>query len=250
MPIDSTPDHVAVAVPSITAAAARWRDHVGGAWASPRMDDGPDFRTQQLRFANRAKLELLEPSTDDGFAAGFLERFGARVHHVTLKVPDLLGAVRTVRDAGYDVVDVSTDGKLWHEAFLRPSQVGGIIAQLAWSSLTDEQWLERTDVSAEPVTGDTDLLGPTLYHPDLGACARVWAVLGGTVESGGTVEARGSRGASPSRSSIEVSWPDAPLTVRVEEREHPADPVLRFRGAPELPADAQLGPATVPPPTP
>ncbi len=237
MPITTTPDHVAVAVPSIDGAATRWRGELGGAWASPRMDDGPDFRTQQLRFANHAKLELLEPTADDGFAAGFLERFGARVHHVTLKVPDLLPAVDQVREAGYDVVDVSTKLDIWHEAFLRPSQVGGIIVQLAWSGMSDAQWLERMGSEAETVADDAaELLGPTIFHPDLEACAQVWSVLGGTVEAGAT--------------SIEVSWPGAPLTVRVEQSDHPIDPVLRFRGAPDLPADAQVGPATAPPPTP
>ncbi len=232
MPVTTTPDHVAVAVPSIDGAATRWRDQLGGAWAAPRMDDGPDFRTQQLRFANHAKLELLEPTTDDGFAAGFLRRFGARVHHVTLKVPDLLPAVDQVRDAGYDVVDVSTELDIWHEAFLRPSQVGGIIVQLAWSGVNDAQWLEAMGAQAETIGDDAaELLGPTLFHPDLQACAQVWSVLGGTVEA--------------AASSITVSWPESPLTVRVEQSEHPADPVLRFRSAPGLPADPQVGPAVV-----
>lgn len=237
MSIDSTPDHVAIAVPSIDGAAVRWRGQVGGAWSSPRMDDGPDFRTQQLRFANGAKLELLEPTRDDGFAAGFLQRFGARVHHVTLKVPDLLPAVDAVRDAGYDVVDVNTELDLWHEGFLRPSQVGGVIVQLAWSGMSDAEWLEFMGFQAETVNDDAaELLGPTLFHPNLAASARVWEALGGTVEV--------------AASHLEVSWPGAPLTVRVEQMDHPTDPVLRFRGAPDLPADAQAGPATASPPTP
>lgn len=232
MPIDSIPDHVAIAVPSIDAAAARWRGQLGGAWASPRMDDGPDFRTQQLRFANHTKLELLEPADEVGFAAGFLDRFGARVHHVTLKVPDLLAAVRHVRDAGYDVVDVNADGELWHEAFLRPSQVGGIIAQLAWSSLTDEQWLTRTGARAEPIgVGAAELLGPTIFHPDLDACAQVWEALGGTVAATST--------------SLEVSWSGAPLTVRVERGDASRHPVLRTRGHAPVEEDPVHGPATV-----
>jgi hypothetical protein len=32
MAITSTPDHVAIAVPDIEAAAARWRDELGGGW--------------------------------------------------------------------------------------------------------------------------------------------------------------------------------------------------------------------------
>lgn len=232
MPISSSPDHVAVAVPSIPEAAMRWCDGFGGAWCSPKHSDGSGFATQQLWYRGGAKLELLEPETDDGFAAGFLKRFGARVHHVTLKVPDLSTAVEVVRDAGYDVVDINTDLDEWHEGFLRPSQVGGVIVQLARSELSVEDWAKMLGFTPEPlpIIGPA-LHGPTLYHPDLDACARVWTVLGGTVERDDEV--------------VRVSWPDSPLTVHVERREDIDPPVLRFTDGPRASADPRLGPATV-----
>jgi hypothetical protein len=88
---------------SIQAAGRRWRDQIGGAWCSLQHDEGGGFATRQLWYRGGAKLELLEPADREGFAAGFLARFGARVHHVTLRVPDLLAAVDEIRAAGYDV---------------------------------------------------------------------------------------------------------------------------------------------------
>lgn len=231
MPITATPDHVAVAVPSIERAGTRWHDQLGGAWCSPKHADGPDFATQQLWYRGGARLELLEPTDAEGFAAGFLARFGARVHHVTLKVPDLFDAIATIEAAGYDVVDVDTSIDVWHEAFLRPSQVGGMIVQVAHSTLTTEQWAAYLGFDPEPPpTAGPRLLGPTLFHPDLRACARVWETLGGQVDKDAEV--------------VRVGWDTGELTVEVHAGD-PADPVLRFEGVPAAPADPELGPATV-----
>jgi len=231
MPIATTPDHVAVAVPSIETAGRRWHDKLGGGWCSPKHADGPDFSTQQLWYHGGVRLELLEPTDVDGFAAGFLARFGARVHHVTLKVPDLPATITTIEAAGYDAVDVDTSIDVWHEAFLRPSQVGGIIVQVARSPLTTEEWAAHLGMDPEPLpTSGPRLLGPTLFHPDLDACARVWETLGGQVDKDAEV--------------VRVAWDDGPLTVQVHAGATAA-PVLRFEDAPELPADPELGPATV-----
>jgi catechol 2,3-dioxygenase-like lactoylglutathione lyase family enzyme len=235
VPIVATPDHVAVAVPSIEAAAARWRDELGGRWVGPSFPmPGPGFQTRQLRFAGGAKLELLEPLHAGGFAARFLERYGARIHHVTLKVPALLPALAQLEEEGLESVDVFTEGELWHEAFLRPRQVGGLLVQVAWSSRTDEEWNELTGGTAEaPAPDAARLLGPTLRHPDLDSAARVWSSLGAEVDREGA-------------GTLRVRWADAPLDL-VIERGEPAGPVdLRLAGGPVLPADpAGFGPATV-----
>ena len=140
MPIPSVPDHVAVAVPSIDDSLSRWRDALGGVvqW---RFHNPAVFRGATLQFAGGAMLELLEPSEGDdrvrptggpdGFLTSFLDRFGAQVHHVTLKVPDLHEAIAEVRRHGLDAVDVDDTDPGWREAFLRPSQVGGMIVQIA-----------------------------------------------------------------------------------------------------------------------
>lgn len=233
MPIPAVPDHVAVAVPDIEAAAVRWRDELGGGWANRGMflPQAP-FHVRQLRFANGAKLELLQPN-GGGFAQGFLDRFGPRVHHVTLKVADaLLPAVETVRAAGYDVVDVNTEGG-WHEGFLRPSQVGGVIAQIAWSESSPDEWARRNADVAEEPRGEVGLLGPTLTHPDLDRAEHVWTTLGGKV--------------SHEDDALMVSWDGAPLTVRIEAGPTVGPVGLRMAGTVPRNADPVHGAAVLPP---
>lgn len=235
MPIDSSPDHVAVAVPSIERAALRWRDQLGGRWIGPPwpMPDA-GFQTRQLRFRGGAKLELLQPIGSDGFASRFLDRYGARIHHVTLKVPALLPAVETLRGYGLHVVDIFAEGDVWHEAFLRPHQTGGLLIQIAWSSRSDEDWARLTGAVPEDPAGDAAILvGPILAHPDLDVARAVWSALGAEVEPDGDTRLR-------------VAWPGAPLVIQVERGEAAGPTALRFADAPHLPADpSRFGPATV-----
>ena len=233
MPIDAVADHVAAAVPSIDAAAARWIDHLGAGWVTPAWETpGSGFATRQARFAGGAKLELLEPRGDGGFAARFLGRHGAGVHHVTLKVPALLPAVELLDDAGLDVVDVDAGNPYWHEAFLRPSQVGGLIVQVAWALHDDEGWAALLGGTPEQPRPDAArLLGPRLTHPDLDAAARLWELLGAEVVRDGEV--------------LTVRWAGSPLDVEVVAGDRAGPLGLRMSGATGLPADEIHGPAVL-----
>lgn len=233
MPITAVPDHVAVAVPSIAEASRRWVDELHGVWLTGAFEGG-GFTTRQARYANRAKLELLEPATRDGFAQGFLDRFGPRIHHVTLKVPDLRAAIDAVGEAGLEAVDVSYAIATWHEAFLRPSQVGGLIVQLAHTPHSDADWARLAGVELPaPDPRAPALLGPTLAHPDLDAARHVWTALGAEVSE------------LPS-GALEARWGDAPLTVQVVEGSQAGPRGLRFAPDPALPADGVAGPGTLP----
>lgn len=235
MPITTIPDHVAVAVPAIEAAATRWRGELGGGWATPRFpSEAAGFATRQLRYRGEAKLELLEPLGTDTFAGQFVARFGASIHHLTLKVPALLPAVEAVREAGYDVVDVFAEGDIWHEAFLRPSQVGGMIVQLAWAGRSDAEWVEVTGVSPEAPAPDAGILqGPTLTNPDLDAARALWRLLGAEVDD--------------HAGALRAWWPDSPIDVHIAPGERAGSVGLRFDAAPPLEADSELGPAILPP---
>ncbi|GGI04295.1 VOC family protein [Egicoccus halophilus] len=233
MPIASVSDHVAVAVPAIDDAATYWRDRLGGGWVGPRFAaDEAGFATRQLRYPGGAKLELLEPVAPDGFAARFLDRFGARIHHVTLKVPALLAAVERLREEGLDVIDVFAEGEVWHEAFLRPSQVGGLIVQVAWAGRSDDEWAALAGVDPEvPSPDGPRLLGPTLQHPAPRSAGEVWRRLGAEVEG--------------DDDGIRVRWADAPLDVVVVPGPQAGPLGLRFTDAEARPGDAVVGARTL-----
>ena len=230
MPITTTPDHVAIAVHDIETAARRWHDQLGGGWIWDLEVMSLPVAIRQMRFSNGVKLELWQPY-GEGFARRFMERYGTRVHHVTLKVPDgLEAAVEALQADGYDVVDVDTSGG-WHEAFLRPSQVGGIIVQIAWEKTDEDEWMAENGHQPEPPRGTAGLVGPTLTHPDLDAAERLWTTLGGTVTRDDGV--------------LMVTWPGHVFNVRIEEGSTAGPLGVRFTGTDPLPADDVEGPAVL-----
>ena len=236
MSIASTPDHVAIAVPDFDVADTRWREQLGGRWVRWFHNRGI-FRGRQLRFANGGKLEILQPSEianpQRDFLRPFLDRFGAQIHHLTLKVDDLPAAVDELRDADLDVVDVDDRHPVWKEGFLRPSQVGGLVVQLAETTMTDADWAAAHDFTPErPPADGAGLVGPLLRHPDLADAAELWELLGAQV----TPDDDGA---------LLCRWGQAPLTVRIEVGT-PAGPVgLRMTGAPDLDRDDKLGAAVI-----
>lgn len=242
MPLDSRPDHVAIAVPDVDEALPRWQDTLGGSvqW---RFHTPTVFRGAAVQFRNEAFLEMIMPSDAEertrqaggpaGFVNSFLDKFGAGVHHVTLKVPDIETALATLEDEGFDTVDVHLDDPGWQEAFLRPSQIGGLVVQVAASDRSNEDWARSQgyeDVPPPPTDG-ARLLGPQLVHDDLDRARSVWTSLGGTVED--------------TDAGLVVSWPDEPLTVAIRAGERPAAIGLRFRDTGPRPADPTLGPAVL-----
>ena len=116
----------------------------------------------------------------------------------------------------------------WREAFLRPSQVGGLVVQVAWSAGSDAEWAEQTGLDVQdPSPEAATLLGPRLRHPDLGRARELWNLLGAEVTGDDALTCR---------------WRDSPLTVEVVEGE-PAGPLgIRMRGTKPLVAHPVLGP--------
>lgn len=238
MPLDSRPDHVAIVVPSLDDALERWEGTLGGTvqW---RLHTPTVFRGAAVQFRGGAFLELLMPSDatertreaggPSGFIEAFLDRFGTRVHHVTLKVPDLPAALATLEEAGLDAVDVSLDDPNWREAFLRPSQVGGLIVQVASSVNSNEDWAAMSGHQLLDLPEDgACLLGPLLHHNDLDRAAEVWTLLGGSV--------------AEDDDGLLVSWADNPLTIAIRPGAHPEAAGLRFTGTGPRPGDPVLGP--------
>lgn len=238
-PLDSVLDHVAAAVPDTRAAQRRWVDELGaGRLGGVRTEV---FDTEQLRFPNGGKLELIAPAPgadDDNFVRRFLARFGASVHHLTLMVPDVSEARTAVEAAGLDVVDFADQDPVWQEFFLRPGQVGGIVVQIAATTRTEAEWLAHftgsSDGPEKPAPWAPALMGPRLQHPDLAAAQAIWTLLGAHVSGSGQ--------------ELVCTWPDSALAVTIARGEPAGSLALCMTNGAALPPDESLGPAVEPHP--
>ena len=122
-------DHIAIAVHRLADASAVLVGALGGtpAYGAPTIP----YNFYQWRFANGARLEVLEPAAPDSFLHRFLAQRGPGVHHVTFKVPDLKQACARAESHGYEIVGYDDSDPEWAEAFLHPRQALGIVVQLA-----------------------------------------------------------------------------------------------------------------------
>jgi len=78
-----------------------------------------------------SRIELLEPTGPDSVIAKFIEKRGEGLHHVALKVPDLLSAVERLRAAGARILNdphIGAGGQLY--VFVHPASTGGVLLEL------------------------------------------------------------------------------------------------------------------------
>ncbi len=100
--------HIALAVPDVEAAAARYRDGLGATVSAPKAlpEHGVTVVFVQL---GGTRIELIQPLGEASPIAGFLARNPTGgIHHLCFEVSDLAAAVANLIQAGGQVLG---DGK-------------------------------------------------------------------------------------------------------------------------------------------
>jgi len=126
-------NHVAIAVPDLDAATAKYRDQLGAAVSMP--EDLPEHGvTVVFVTLDNAKIELLRPLGEGSPVAGFLGKNpSGGIHHICFEVPDLRAAAQVLEAAGAHVLG---DGKPRTGAhglpvlFLHPKDFDGTLIEL------------------------------------------------------------------------------------------------------------------------
>lgn len=85
-------NHIAIAVPDVVAASARWRDALGASCSAPQ--DLPEHGVRIVFVTQpNSKVELMEPLGADSPIAGFLARNpSGGMHHICYEVEDIIEA--------------------------------------------------------------------------------------------------------------------------------------------------------------
>jgi LAO/AO transport system kinase len=126
-------DHLGIAVRSI-AEAAGFYERLGFDVTHSESVPGENVTVAMLP-AGDARIELLEAAGSESPIAKFLEKRGQGLHHVALSVPDLNGAVETLRSSGVRLLNeprAGADGRLY--IFVHPASAGGVLLELIQES--------------------------------------------------------------------------------------------------------------------
>ncbi len=124
-------DHVGIAVRDVEQALAFYRDAFGLHVEAPEDVAAHHVRAHVIQ-TGAAALELLEPTAPESPIARFLATRGPGMHHVTLRVEDIRGALTQLKARGVRLVDEEprpgAGGAL--VAFIHPSAAHGVLVEL------------------------------------------------------------------------------------------------------------------------
>ena len=126
-------NHVALAVPDIAAASAKYRDTLGARVSSPQALPEHGVTVVFVDVGN-TKIELLEPLGDGSPIAAFLEKSPAGgMHHLCYEVDDILAARDKLKSEGARVLGdgnpkIGAHGK--PVLFLHPKDYIGTLVEL------------------------------------------------------------------------------------------------------------------------
>ena len=126
-------NHIAIAVPDVAAAAARWRDGLGATCSTPQDLAEHGVRIVFVTQPN-GKVELMEPLGDDSPIAGFLDRNpDGGMHHICYEVEDIIAARDRLVAGGARVLGDGTPKTGVHGnpvLFLHPKDFCGTLIEL------------------------------------------------------------------------------------------------------------------------
>ncbi|MBF0423046.1 MAG: methylmalonyl-CoA epimerase [Magnetococcales bacterium] len=125
-------NHVAIVVPDLAAAAARYRDDLGAKVEDPIELPEHGVRVVMVRLTNTT-VELLHPLSEASPVAGFLKKNpGGGMHHVCYEVQDVVAATKVMMDKGVKVLNekpkIGAHGN--PVVFLHPKDFNGVLTEL------------------------------------------------------------------------------------------------------------------------
>jgi len=123
-------DHLGIAVKSLAAAKKIYENL--GLSVSPEETVAQEQVRVVMVPVGESRLELLEATSENSTIAKFIAKRGEGLHHVCLKVPDLLAAVERLKKDGVrlvsDEIKVGAGGHKY--VFVHPSSTSGVLLEL------------------------------------------------------------------------------------------------------------------------
>ncbi len=124
-------DHIGIAVANIDEALAFYRDALGLEVETPEEVASQRVRAHFIPVEGAA-LELLEATAEESPISKYLARRGPGLHHITLSVDDIRGALDHLKARGVRLIDQAprpgAHGSL--VAFIHPSSAHGVLVEL------------------------------------------------------------------------------------------------------------------------
>jgi methylmalonyl-CoA epimerase len=129
--MDAYLDHIGIAVSDLGASLAFFRDALG--LTIHATEDVPSQRVRaHFLDAGDGSVELLEATGPDSPVAKYIEKRGAGLHHIALRVEDIRAALAQLKARGVRLIDEEPRPGAEHAlvAFIHPSSAHGVLVEL------------------------------------------------------------------------------------------------------------------------
>jgi methylmalonyl-CoA/ethylmalonyl-CoA epimerase len=127
----ATIDHVGIAVGNLQESLRFFRDALG-----LELDAPEDVPSQRVRAhflqAGEAAVELVEPTADDSPIAKYIAKRGPGIHHLALRVDDIVAALVELKAKGVRLIDERPRPGAHDSlvAFIHPASTHGVLIEL------------------------------------------------------------------------------------------------------------------------
>ena len=125
-------DHIAIAVPDLDAAIARFCEDIG--LPLKGTEDVADQKTTTAFIpAGETQIELIHPMDGDGPVQAYLDKRGGGLHHLCFETDDIDADVARLKTKGYRFTsDEPRPGAHGTRViFIHPKSCGGVLIELA-----------------------------------------------------------------------------------------------------------------------
>jgi methylmalonyl-CoA/ethylmalonyl-CoA epimerase len=128
-------NHIGIAVSSLEAHIPFYRDVLKLEYRGTETVADQMVRLAVFRVGE-VNIELLEPTTPDSPIAGFIEKRGEGVHHLSYQVQDIDAQIASLRAAGVQMIDEKPRSGAHGSriAFLHPKSSARILTELTQSA--------------------------------------------------------------------------------------------------------------------
>ena len=137
-------EHIGIATRNLDAALLFWRDALGLEVTHTEVVEEQGVRVAMLPVGE-PRIELLEPTHENSPVAKFLEKRGAGIHHVAVRVEDIRASLARLKGQGARLIDesprVGAGGCLI--AFVHPQSAGGVLLELVEHAPSTTQGQEQ-----------------------------------------------------------------------------------------------------------
>ncbi len=124
-------DHIGIAVKSIDAQLRLYKDLIG-----LEFEGIEEIAEQKVKAAildtGDAKIELIEPTTDDSPISKFLDKKGDGLHHIAIAVENIESVIENLMASGVRMIDEKPRIGAHNKkiAFIHPKATGGILVEI------------------------------------------------------------------------------------------------------------------------